>query len=112
MRYASVVRRILLRATLFILPVSATWALLPIVSNQALHLGAAGYGILLGTLDSEQLPAHRRCPACGLSSRQTSCWPCQSAVLFAAEVVLPAVVSIVDVSIVVLFFADYAWCRR
>jgi len=49
-RYAPVVRRILLRATLFLLPASALWSLLPIIANQRLQQGADGYGLLLGAL--------------------------------------------------------------
>ena len=49
-RYAPVVRRILVRSTLFLVPASALWALLPVVANQRLGLGANGYGLLLGAL--------------------------------------------------------------
>ena len=47
---APVVRRILLRATLFLLPATALWALLPVIASQRLGLGAQGYGLLLGAL--------------------------------------------------------------
>jgi MFS family permease len=49
-RYAPVVRRILLRATLFLVPASALWSLLPIIASQRLAQGADGYGLLLGAL--------------------------------------------------------------
>jgi MFS family permease len=49
-RYAPVVRRILLRATLFLFPASALWGLLPLVASRRLGLGASGYGLLLGAL--------------------------------------------------------------
>jgi MFS family permease len=49
-RFAPVVRRIFLRATLFLLPASALWALLPLIASQRLGQGAAGYGVLLGAL--------------------------------------------------------------
>jgi MFS family permease len=45
-----VVRRILLRAALFIMPGMALWALLPLIASQRLGLGAAGYGALFGAL--------------------------------------------------------------
>jgi MFS family permease len=45
-----VVRRILLRALLFIAPASALWALLPIVAKDDLGLGADGYGALFAAL--------------------------------------------------------------
>jgi predicted MFS family arabinose efflux permease len=49
-RYAPVVRRILLRAALFLVPASALWGLLPLVASRRLGLGPSGYGILLGAL--------------------------------------------------------------
>lgn len=49
-RYAPVVRRILLRLALFLVPASALWALLPLIASQRLALGADGYGLLLGVL--------------------------------------------------------------
>jgi MFS family permease len=44
------VRRILLDATLFLVPASALWALLPLIASQRLGQGAAGYGLLLAAL--------------------------------------------------------------
>jgi len=49
-RYAPVVRRILWRSALFLVPASALWTLLPLVAIQRLGLGADGYGLLLGVL--------------------------------------------------------------
>jgi MFS family permease len=49
-RYAPVVRRILVRSALFLVPASALWALLPLIASQRLGLGANGYGLLLGSL--------------------------------------------------------------
>ena len=49
-RFAPVVRRILFRSALFLVPASMLWALLPLVANQQLGLGATGYGLLLGSL--------------------------------------------------------------
>ena len=45
-----VVRRILGRLAMFILPAAALWALLPLVASQRLGLGAGGYGILFAGL--------------------------------------------------------------
>jgi MFS family permease len=47
---APVVRRILLRAALFLVPGSALWALLPLIATRRLALGSGGYGLLLGAL--------------------------------------------------------------
>ena len=49
-RHAPVVRRILLRAALFLVPGSALWALLPLIATRRLGLGSDGYGLLLGAL--------------------------------------------------------------
>jgi MFS family permease len=49
-RHSMIVRRILLRAGLFMLPGSALWALLPLVASQQLRMSASGYGILLAAL--------------------------------------------------------------
>jgi len=43
-----VVRRILLRAVLFVVPAMALWTLLPLIATQRLGLGADGYGVLFG----------------------------------------------------------------
>jgi MFS family permease len=49
-RYSPTVRRVLLRAALFLVPGSSLWALLPLIATRRLGLGAGGYGLLLGAL--------------------------------------------------------------
>ncbi|MGV9801005.1 MFS transporter [Mycobacterium sp. NPDC003449] len=49
-RSSPIIRRILLRSVLFILPGSALWGLLPVVAKDHLGLTASGYGLLLGAL--------------------------------------------------------------
>jgi MFS family permease len=49
-RHAPVVRRILLRTGLFLVPASTLWALLPLVASRRLGLGSSGYGLLLASL--------------------------------------------------------------
>ncbi|MGB8179654.1 MAG: MFS transporter [Acidimicrobiales bacterium] len=49
-RYSPIVRRILFRATVFLVPASAIWGLLPLVASRRLGLGPSGYGLLLGAL--------------------------------------------------------------
>jgi MFS family permease len=49
-RHAAVVRRIMLRAALFLVPASSLFALLPLVATKRLGLGPGGYGLLLGAL--------------------------------------------------------------
>jgi MFS family permease len=49
-RYSPVVRGLLVRVILFVLPGSVVWGLLPLVAHQELGMGASGYGILLAAL--------------------------------------------------------------
>jgi MFS family permease len=49
-RNAPVVRRILLRAALFLVPASSLFALLPLIASHRLALGSSGYGLLLAAL--------------------------------------------------------------
>ncbi|MEU4426031.1 MFS transporter [Actinoplanes sp. NPDC024001] len=49
-RYSPVIRRILGRVLLFVLPGSAIWGLLPVIAREELGLGASGYGVLLAAL--------------------------------------------------------------
>ena len=49
-RHSQVVRRLLLRSALFVLPGTALWALLPLVATRRLGLGSGGYGLLLAAL--------------------------------------------------------------
>jgi MFS family permease len=48
---------LIVRAAAFILPAGAVWALLPIVARTKLHLGATGYGLLLGCVGVGALAA-------------------------------------------------------
>ncbi len=49
-RNAPVVRRILLRGALFLVPASSLFALLPLIASRRLALGSGGYGLLLSAL--------------------------------------------------------------
>jgi MFS family permease len=49
-RSSPIIRRILLRAVLFIAPGSALWGLLAVVAQRQLGLSSSGYGLLLGAL--------------------------------------------------------------
>ena len=49
-RHEPVIRAILLRFASFIFPAGAVWALLPLIANRQLGLGASGYGILFSAL--------------------------------------------------------------
>jgi MFS family permease len=49
-RHSPIVRRILLRCVMFVVPGNVLWALLALVADQRLHLGAGGYGVMLAAL--------------------------------------------------------------
>jgi hypothetical protein len=49
-RHAPVVRRIIFRAALFLVPASSLFALLPLIASHRLGLGSGGYGLLLAAL--------------------------------------------------------------
>jgi MFS family permease len=49
-RHSPVIRRLMLRTGLFVVPASALWALLPVIASRRLGLSAGGYGLLLTAL--------------------------------------------------------------
>lgn len=67
-RSSPIVRRILLRSVLFILPGSALWGLLPVAKDR-LGLTSSGYGLLLGALGVGAV-VHSRCRPSGRCSGQ------------------------------------------
>ncbi|MGC5022380.1 MFS transporter [Micromonospora sp. DT47] len=49
-RHSPIVRRLLRRALVFVIPASALWALLPLVASRRLGMNSSGYGLLLAAL--------------------------------------------------------------
>lgn len=49
-QYSSEMQIVLIRTFFFIFFISGLWALLPVLVSQDLHLGASGYGLLLGCI--------------------------------------------------------------
>ena len=49
-RHSPIVRRLLRRALVFVIPASALWALLPLVAARRLNMNSSGYGLLLAAL--------------------------------------------------------------
>lgn len=49
-RHSPEILRVLAQATIYFFFASAPWAMLPLVASERLHLGADGYGVLLGAL--------------------------------------------------------------
>ncbi len=107
-RHAPVVRRILLRTGLFIVPASALWALLALVASRQLHLGASGYGLLLGALGVGAIAGAVSLPRvrAKLSNNQMLT---AASVTFAVAVAVVALVSQPAVVIVFLVPAGVAW---
>ncbi len=107
-RYAPVVRRILLRAALFLVPASVLWALLPLVASRRLGLGSGGYGLLLGALGVGAIAG-----ASVLS--KVRAWLSPNALiglisgLLAAALIAVILVRSTVVVVVVLLFAGMAW---
>jgi MFS family permease len=107
-RHSPVVRRILLRATLFLVPGSALWALLPLVASARLGLGAGGYGLMLTALGGGAIAGAFLLPR--LTTRVSN-----NALVVAASVVYAAVLAATGlvrnptVSFILLVPAGVAW---
>lgn len=107
-RYAPVVRRILGRSALFLLPGTALWALLPVVATQRLGLGAAGYGLLLGALGVGAVAGAFVLPRIRARLSNNALMVAASLV-YAAVLVLLVVVRNAAVALIVLVPAGVAW---
>ena len=110
-RYVShspVVRRLLLRAMLFVMPGMALWALLPLIANRRLGLGPAGYGALFGALGVGAIFAVLILGR--LRSRlMTNGLLTPAALIFSAALVIIVLVSNFLAALVTLVFAGLAW---
>ena len=106
--YAPVVQRILLRATLFLIPASVLWALLPLVATQRLHLGAEGYGLLLGSLGGGAIGGALLLPRFRARVSANSLIAAASAV-YAVALPLLVVVPNTVLAVIVLLSAGAAW---
>lgn len=106
--YAPVVRRIMLRAALFLLPATALWALLPVVATQRLGLGAQGYGLLLGALGVGAVGGAFILPRIR-AHLSNNTMMLSASLIYAAVLVVLVVVSNAAVILAVLLFAGVAW---
>lgn len=107
-RWSPYVRRVLIRAALFLLPATAIWALLPLVATEALHLDAAGYGVLLAALGLGAIGGvlvlgrlRARFSEDGLLA--------VASLAYAATMAILVLVPLVAVAVVVLIMAGMAW---
>jgi MFS family permease len=107
-RNSPVVRRMLLRVFLFVLPGAAIWALLPVVADQLLGAGSTGFGLLLGSLGAGAVLGAAVLPRMGrrLSANQVLV---VSGVLFSGSLVACVLVPNLWVLAVLLVPAGMAW---
>ena len=107
-RNSPVVRRMLLRVLLFVLPGAAVWALLPVVADQRLSGGSTGFGLLLGSLGAGEVLGAAVLPrlTAHLSANRVLV---VSAVLFAVSLVACVTVPNLGVLAVLLVPAGMAW---
>lgn len=107
-RYSPVMRRMLLRTSLFLVPGSALWALLPLVATQRLKMGASGYGLLLGALGIGAVAGSFLLPR--LRTRLSANRLLGAAsVLYAGVMVAIVLIPSVIVAVLVLLPAGLAW---
>jgi MFS family permease len=107
-RHSPVVRRVLLRTTLLIVPSSALWALLPVVARYRLEMGASGYGVLVGALGTGAVGGAFALSWLGRRLSTTGLLAGASGV-FAAAILVLGLVRVPAVAIVVLLGAGVAW---
>lgn len=107
-RHSPVVRRVLLRTGLFIVPGSALWALLPVIAHDRLELDASGYGLLLASLGAGAVagalglgPLRARLSVSALIGLSTA--------VYAAATLTVGLVRVPLVAMVVLLGAGLAW---
>jgi MFS family permease len=107
-RHSGVVRRLLLRSALFVLPGTALWALLPLVASRLLGLGSGGYGILLGALGVGAVAGAAVLPRF-LTRVSTGVMMFAASVVFAAAEAGIVVVRDLPLAVVLLLPAGAAW---
>lgn len=107
-RHAPPLRAVLYRTSLFVLPASALWALLPLVATRELGLSATGYGLLLGGLGAGSIVGATLLP------RIRSRLPIDprlaaGTLLMAASLLVLALVRSVPVVLAAMLAAGAAW---
>lgn len=107
-RYSAVVRRVLLRAVLFLVPGSALWALLPLVASRRLGMGAGGYGLLLGALGVGAIAGALVLPHVS-SAVSDNVLLVVSSVVYGVVLAIVGLIRIPAVSVIVLLPAGMAW---
>ena len=107
-RHSRVVRRLLLRSLLFVVPGTVVWALLALVANRRLGLGPGGYGLLLAALGVGAVAGAFALPRLrGLTS--TNGIVLLASVVYAVAMLVVALVDNLAAVTLVLFAAGAAW---
>jgi MFS family permease len=105
---AGVVRRIMVRLALFIVPASALWALLPLIASQQLGLDSNGYGLLLAALGIGSVGGAFVIPKARATLGANVTVMLASAV-FGAVIVVSAVSRSLPLTLAVLVFGGVGW---
>jgi len=105
---SGVVRRVLVRLSLFIIPASALWALLPLVAAQQLGLDSNGYGLLLGAVGIGSVGGAFVIPKARAKFGANRTVMLASA-LFGIVIVVSAVSSSLPLTLIVLLFGGVGW---
>ncbi|HEV3504361.1 MAG TPA: MFS transporter, partial [Actinomycetes bacterium] len=107
-RHSRVVRRLLLRSLLFVVPGTVVWALLALVASRRLGLGPGGYGLLLAALGVGAIAGALALPRLrGLAS--TNGIVLLASLVYAAALLVVALVDSPAAVTIVLFAAGAAW---
>jgi MFS family permease/quinol monooxygenase YgiN len=107
-RNAPGVRRITLRAALFVIPGSALWALLAVIAHTRFQLNSSGYGLMLAALGGGAVAGAMMLPWLRGHLSNNSILSYGSAV-YAVGMVVVALVRDVPVGLVMLFVAGIGW---
>jgi MFS family permease/quinol monooxygenase YgiN len=107
-RAAPALRRVLVRAALFMPFAGALWALLPVLARDDLGMGSSGYGLLLGSVGFGAIAGAFVLP------RLRASWTLNqvvvgSALVYAAAMAVAGLVPVVAVVVVALVVGGLAW---
>jgi MFS family permease len=105
---AGVVRRVMVRLALFIVPASALWALLPLVAARQLGLDSNGYGLLLAAVGVGSVGGAFLIPKARAKLGANVTVMIASAV-FGAVIVVSAVSQSLALTLVALVFGGVGW---
>ena len=105
---AGVVRRVMVRLALFIVPASALWALLPLLASQQLGLDSNGYGLLLAAVGVGSVGGAFVIPRARAKLGSNVTVMIASAV-FGVVIVVSALSRSLPLTLVVLVFGGVGW---